>query len=63
MVIVGVVAYIKTPRGLRTLNAVWAHHVSEEVRRRFYKNWYRAKKKAFTKYTKKYDSEEGKKEI
>jgi len=63
MVIVGVVAYIKTPRGLRTLNTVWAQHLSEEVRRRFYKNWYRAKKKAFTKYAKKYDSEEGKKDI
>ena len=29
-----------------------------EVRRRFYKNWYRAKKKAFTKYSKNFYSEE-----
>ena len=28
--------------------------MSDEVRRRFYKNWYKSKKKAFTKYTKKY---------
>ena len=63
MVIVGVVGYIKTPRGLRSLNTVWAHHLSEEVRRRFYKNWYKAKKKAFTKYALKYDSPEGKKDI
>jgi large subunit ribosomal protein L3e len=28
--------------------------LSDEVKRRFYKNWYRAKKKAFTKYAKKY---------
>jgi len=28
---------------------VWAEHLSEEVKRRFYKNWYKAKKKAFTK--------------
>ncbi|KAH9330543.1 hypothetical protein KI387_002651 [Taxus chinensis] len=63
MVIVGVVAYIKTPRGLRTLNAVWAQHLSEELRRRFYKNWYKAKKKAFTKYSKKYETEDGKKDI
>jgi len=54
MVIVGVVGYVETPRGLRTLTTVWAEHLSEEVRRRFYKNWYRSKKKAFTRYAKKY---------
>ncbi|KAJ8510068.1 hypothetical protein OPV22_000502 [Ensete ventricosum] len=63
MVVVGAVAYVKTPRGLRSLNTVWAQHLSEEVRRRFYKSWYKSKKKAFTKYSKKYESEEGKKEI
>lgn len=101
MMIVGVVGYVQTARGLRTLNTVWAEHLSEEVKRRFYKNWYvgvcvdvvgeccaemlrcfgrmwcidiliipllppihhryRAKKKAFTKYAKKYSN--GKKEI
>lgn len=54
MVIVGVVGYVETPRGLRSLTTVWAEHLSEEVKRRFYKNWYRSKKKAFTKYAKKY---------
>lgn len=54
MVVVGVVGYIETPRGLRALTTVWAEHLSEDVRRRFYKNWYRSKKKAFTKYAKKY---------
>jgi large subunit ribosomal protein L3e len=54
MVIVGVVGYIDTPNGLRALTQVWASHLAEECRRRFYKNWYRAKKKAFTKYAKKY---------
>ncbi|GAB2226199.1 hypothetical protein Droror1_Dr00022000 [Drosera rotundifolia] len=63
MVIVGVVGYVKTPRGLRSLNTVWAQHLSEEVRRRFYKNWYKSKKKAFTKYAEKFKSEEGKKDI
>lgn len=63
MVIVGVVGYVKTPRGLRSLNTVWAQHLSEEVRRRFYKNWCKSKKKAFTKYAKQYDSEEGQKSI
>lgn len=54
LVVVGVVGYIETPRGLRSLTTVWAEHLSDEVKRRFYKNWYQAKKKAFTKYAKKY---------
>lgn len=54
MTVVGVVGYVETPNGLRTLTTVWAGHLSDEVKRRFYKNWYRAKKKAFTKYAKKY---------
>lgn len=39
MIVVGVVGYVKTPRGLRTLNTVWAEHLSDECKRRFYKNW------------------------
>jgi large subunit ribosomal protein L3e len=53
MVVVGVVGYINTPRGIRALTTVWADHLSEDVRRRFYKNWFKSKKKAFTKYAKK----------
>jgi len=53
MVVVGVVGYVPTPRGLRALTTVWAQHLSDDVRRRFYKNWYKSKRKAFTKYTKK----------
>ncbi|KAJ5113753.1 hypothetical protein N7456_002287 [Penicillium angulare] len=52
LVAVGVVGYIETPRGLRSLTTVWAEHLSDEVKRRFYKNWYKSKKKAFTKYAK-----------
>lgn len=63
MVVVGVVGYVNTPGGLRSLSTVWAQHLSEEVRRRFYKNWCKSKKKAFTKYCKKYESEDGKKDI
>jgi len=54
MVVVGVVGYVETPRGLRTLTTVWASHLDDDVKRRFYKNWYRSKKKAFTRYAKKY---------
>jgi len=63
IVVVGVVGYIKTPHGLRSLKTVWAEHLSEECRRRFYKNWYKSKKKAFTKYSKKWQDPLGKKEI
>jgi large subunit ribosomal protein L3e len=48
---------------MRTLTTVWAEHLSETVRRRFYKNWYRSKGKAFTRYAAKYGSDEGKAEI
>lgn len=60
LVVVGVVGYIETPQGPRTLKTVWAEHLSEECRRRFYKNWYHAKKKAFTKASKKWGDEAGK---
>jgi large subunit ribosomal protein L3e len=52
LVVVGVVGYVETPKGLRNLTTVWAAHLSDEVKRRFYKNWYKSKKKAFTQYAK-----------
>jgi large subunit ribosomal protein L3e len=55
MVIVGVVGYADSAQGLKTIGTVWAQHLSEECRRRFYKNWYRSKKKAFTRNALKYD--------
>ncbi|CAM9817337.1 unnamed protein product [Chrysoparadoxa australica] len=54
MVVVGVVGYVETPKGLRTLTTVWAGHLSDELKRRFYKNWYQSKQKAFTRYAKKF---------
>jgi len=60
MVIVGIVGYIETPRGLRTLTTVWAGHLSDECLRRFYKNWYKAKKKAFVKYAKRFEGQKEK---
>jgi len=50
MCAIGLVGYVETPKGLRTLTTVWAEHLDEQVKRRFYKNWYNSKKKAFTKY-------------
>jgi len=56
MKVIGIVGYIETAHGLRTLTTVYAHHLSDEVKRRFYKNYHKGhcKKKAFTKYSKKY---------
>lgn len=54
MIVVGIVGYVITAHGLRALTTVWAEHLNDEVKRRFYKNWYKSKKKAFTKYVKKY---------
>jgi|ERR1712212_497338 len=63
MVVVGVVGYIETPTGLRTFKTVFAEHLSEECKRRFYKNWSNSKKKAFTTYARKWADETGKKQI
>jgi len=63
IVIVGVIGYIETPKGLRSLKTIWAEHISDECRRRFYRNWYKSKKKAFTKYAKKWQSDGGKQQL
>jgi len=60
MIVVGVVGYVETPRGLRTLTTVFAEHLSEEFKRRCYKNWYASKRKAYTKYCKKWSTDGGK---
>lgn len=55
MKINGIVGYVQTPRGLRALSTVWAQKLPESVIRRFYKNFYSSKKRAFANYAKKYD--------
>ena len=55
--VVGIVGYIDTPRGLRALSTVWAQNLPEGVIRRFYKNFYNSKKKAFSKYAKRYQED------
>jgi len=57
MKVVGLVGYVETPRGLRALSTVWAQNLDVNVKRRMYKNWMNAKKKAFTKYADKYKCE------
>merc|ERR1711892_1371228 len=63
LVCVGMVGYIETPRGLRALKTIWAEHINVECKRRFYKNWSKSKKKAFTKACLKWKDDVGKKEI
>ena len=50
--------YIDTPHGPRTLSTVWAQKISDECKRRFYKNWSGSKKKAFVNYAKTYSEED-----
>jgi len=59
MVVVGVVGYKESPKGLKSLGTVWAQHVSTEFRRRFYKNWKQSAQLAFTKYKRFARSKEG----
>lgn len=56
VVVVGLVGYVETPRGLKALSTLWAQHLSEECKRRFYRNWIQSKKKAFTKYAAKFET-------
>jgi large subunit ribosomal protein L3e len=55
MVVVGIVGYVKSYRGEQTYKTVWAQNISEECKRRFYKNYYKSKKAAFRKHTANFD--------
>merc|ERR1712005_87117 len=57
MIVVGLVGYIETPRGLRSIATVWTQHLNEECRRRFYKNWHKSKKRAFKSHEDKFSDE------
>uniref|UniRef100_A0A8I3P2R2 60S ribosomal protein L3-like n=2 Tax=Canis lupus familiaris TaxID=9615 RepID=A0A8I3P2R2_CANLF len=63
LVVIGVVGYVATPRGLRSFKTIFAEHLSDECRRRFYKDWHKSKKKAFTKACKKWRDADGKKQL
>lgn len=55
MIVFGIVGYVKTPRGVRTLNTVFTDRISQEVQRCFYKNWFAKKDpSAFANYTRKH---------
>lgn len=57
--VIGFVGYVETPRGPRALTTVFAGHLSDSIKRHFYKNWYKAKRKAFSKYAAKRTTDNG----
>lgn len=54
---VGIVGYKETINGLKALTTQWAQNISDDVKRRFYKNWHRSKKAAFKQHTKNFKQE------
>jgi large subunit ribosomal protein L3e len=56
MVAVGIVGYVETPQSLQTFKTVFAKPICDECKSRFYKNWHTSKKKAFTKYCRKWQN-------
>jgi large subunit ribosomal protein L3e len=62
MCVVGIVGYKPTVRGLRAVSTVWVQQLDESMLRRYYKSWYAAKKKAFTKHTGNFEANTEKRE-
>ncbi|KAE9382954.1 hypothetical protein BT96DRAFT_1043220 [Gymnopus androsaceus JB14] len=54
------ISHNELPVTLNPKTTVWASHLSDELKRHFYKSWYRSKKKAFTCYAKKHAEDGGK---
>jgi len=54
LIVIGVVGYIETPRGLRQYGCSWAQHIGEGPKRRLNKNWKRAKLRTFKHHTNHY---------
>lgn len=50
MRVVGMVGYVETLKGLRSLSSLFSGSLSDSFKRRLYKNWFNSKKRAFTKY-------------
>jgi large subunit ribosomal protein L3e len=62
-VVVSIVGYLEIPGGLWTFKTIFDEHISDECKRWFYKNWHKSKKKAFTKYCKKWMDNMDKKQL
>jgi len=53
--VVGVVGYQQTITGLHARKTVFAAHLSDQFKRRLYKNWYKSQHKAFSQYHKAFE--------
>lgn len=60
MAVVGIVGYRQTPVGHKCIGTVWAHHTSQEFRRRYYKNWKQSAQLAFSKLKQTQRTKDGK---
>jgi len=60
VVVIGIAGYIDTPHGPRVLRHIFAEHLGEECRRRFYSYWGRSKKRAFIHASKRWQDRLGK---
>jgi large subunit ribosomal protein L3e len=60
MVVVGITGYRETPVGMKNLGTIWAHHVSTEFKRRFYRNWKQSSQSAFSQLKKAQHTKQGK---
>lgn len=63
MVGIGLVGYKETPKGLKAVTTVWSKFISDEAKRRYYKNWYKSTKNAFARYHEQLTDEALKKQI
>lgn len=59
LIVVGIVGYAETAKGLRSLKTVFSAHLSEQFKRRVYRNYFRSEKKAYTKYAKAFEGKDG----
>jgi len=48
MIVVGMVGLVQTPAGKRSVATVWAGHLDDAFKRRFYKHWCRSNKRCFS---------------
>jgi len=50
MIGAGIIGYMQTPTGIKAHSTVWASHIAESCKRRFYKDKKTTFKTAFTKH-------------
>jgi len=59
LIVIGVVGYIETPRGLRQYGTVWAQHIGDGAKRRMTSNWSKNKVHSFKHHVNRYANDQG----